>query len=107
MGCSGSVIVFPVRYRIESGLSTRDRNAVIEAFITEAIEGNDLQFGGGGAGDWQRGVAESHSTNAATEAQRRAVEAWLRSHPRVTKFAVGPLGDGAEAEPGTAPDRQT
>jgi uncharacterized protein YggL (DUF469 family) len=103
MACE-SVIVFPVRYRIVSGLSTQDRNAVIEAFITEAIEGNDLQFGGGGGGDWQSGIAEPHSTNAATEAQCRAVVAWLQQHPWVVEFAVGPLGDGEEAEPGAAAD---
>jgi uncharacterized protein YggL (DUF469 family) len=101
-----SVVVFRVRYRIAAGLPMRDRNAVIETFIAEAIEGNDLQFGGGGGGDRQDGVAEPHTTNAATEAQRQAVEAWLRRHPQVVEFAVGPLGDGEEAEPGAAPDRR-
>jgi uncharacterized protein YggL (DUF469 family) len=92
------LIVFTVRYRIDSGLGTQDRNAVIESFITEAIEGNDLQFGGGGGGNWQSGVAEPHSTTAATEAQRRAVEAWLQRHPRVVEFTVGLLARDGEAD---------
>jgi uncharacterized protein YggL (DUF469 family) len=91
MGCGGLLIIFRVSYRIESGLSIGERNAVIQAFATEAIEGNDLQFGGGGRGDWQSGIAEPHSTNTATEGQRRAVEGWLRSQPRVVEFVVGPL----------------
>jgi uncharacterized protein YggL (DUF469 family) len=85
------VIVFEVRFRMAPRLSMRARNAVIEAFITEAIEGNDLQFGGGGGGQWWEGIAEPHSTLAATEAQRQAVEAWLAHHPRVVEFEVGPL----------------
>lgn len=91
MTCDGSLILFAVTYRIESGLSIADRNAVIQAFITEAIEGSDLQFGGGGWGDLQSGIAEPHSTNAATEAQRLAVEMWLRSQPRIVEFVVGSL----------------
>jgi uncharacterized protein YggL (DUF469 family) len=83
--------MFKVSYRIMSDLSIGDRNAVIQAFITEAIEGNNLQFGGGGGGDWQSGIAEPHSTNIATEAQRQAVEAWLQSQPRIVEFIVGPL----------------
>jgi uncharacterized protein YggL (DUF469 family) len=93
MTCDGSLSIFPVNYRIESNVSIGERNAVIQSFITEAIEGNDLQFGGGGGGDWQSGIAEPHSTNAATEAQRQAVEMWLRSHPRVVEFVVGSLGE--------------
>lgn len=95
----GSVVVFPVRYRIAPGLGTSDWNAVIEAFISEAIEGNDLQFGGGGSADLQHGIAEPHSTDAATEAQRAAVVAWLGRHPRVVEFEVGPLGDGDFPQP--------
>ena len=79
MGDCESVIVFPIRYRIAPGLS-------------EAIEGNDLQFGGGGGGDWQQGIAEPHSTDAATEDQRQAVEEWLGRHPQVVEFSVGQLG---------------
>jgi uncharacterized protein YggL (DUF469 family) len=90
--------VFPVRYLIESGLRPQDRNTVIEAFIAEAIESNDLVFGGGGSGNWQRGIAEPYSKNDATEAQRQAVADWLRNHPRVVEFVVGPLGDGEDSE---------
>jgi uncharacterized protein YggL (DUF469 family) len=105
---NGAVIVFPVRYRIERGLNVQGRNAIIEAFVTEAIEGNDLRFGGGGAGDWESGIAEPHSTDAATEGQRQAVAAWLRGHPSVVEFVVGPLGidEGAEPEAQEDPPRR-
>lgn len=76
------------------------RNAVIDAFITEAIERNDLQFGGGGGGYDQRGIAEPLSGNAVTESQRTAVEKWLGLQPHVIKFEVGPLFVDSMAEDG-------
>lgn len=94
-----SVLVFRVKYLITPGLPIQERNAVIEAFIAEAIEGNDLQFGGGGRGDWQEGVAEPHTLDAATETQRQAVADWLSRQPWVLEFEVGPLGDGEETDP--------
>lgn len=71
----------------------RHRNRVLGEFIAEAIEANDLQFGGGGSEDIWEGIAEPQHRVEATEARRFVVAEWLEQHPQVLEFQVGPLSD--------------
>jgi uncharacterized protein YggL (DUF469 family) len=60
-----------------------------DALIFEAIEANGLLFGGSN----ERAVVDAAGRASVTEAQRAAVEAWLRARPEVASVRVGPLAD--------------
>ena len=82
---------FKLRFAMTDGLSTSDRNLILDDFIFE-IERLGLQFGGGGVADWE-GFAALDSCGSATDEHRSAILAWLKSHPNIEKPDVGPLVD--------------
>ena len=82
---------FKLRFAMTDGLSTLDRNSILDDFIAE-IERLGLQFGGGGVSDWE-GFAALDSRGTATDEHRSAILAWLESHPNIEKPVVGPLVD--------------
>ena len=59
-----------------------------DSFIAEAIEANQLFFGGG-----KSGFVVPDGRVSATEAHRQAVRSWLKSRPEVTSVVVGSLVD--------------
>lgn len=81
------------------GIDALDR--LLDEFILDAIEKNELAFGGGTDGGfittWKRG--------SASEAHRAAVESWLSQRPEVVSITLGPLVDAwyPEAEPHSNP----
>jgi len=81
------------------GIDALDR--LLDEFILDAIEKNELAFGGGTDGGfittWKRG--------SASEAHRAAVENWLSHRPEVVSVTLGPLVDAwyPEAEPHSNP----
>ena len=79
------------RYHDESE-DSNDR--LVEAFLVEAIEARDLQFGGGGGlGSWEGFATPAARYGSATESDREAVRAWLETRPEVTEVRIGPLRD--------------
>jgi hypothetical protein len=81
------------------GIDALDR--LLDEFILDVIEKNELAFGGGTDGGfitiWKRG--------SASEAHRAAVENWLSNRPEVVSVTLGPLVDAwyPEAEPHSNP----
>jgi len=85
---------FELSFDIPGDLSGDDRNALLDDFITDAIEANDLQFGGGGSGaTWSGFAVLDRQRGSTTEDQRQAVLKWLEDHPNVSNIMVGELVD--------------
>ena len=86
---------FHIQFTIPTELATDERNRLVDAFILQAIETNELQFGGGGPAHEWSGFAESgnESNDIVTESQRHAVIEWLRTHPPILQYSVSSLID--------------
>lgn len=65
-----------------------------DSFIEQAIEGNNLECGGGGD---EKGmeyfVVAAGGRASATEDHRQCVRSWLEAEPCVKNIVVGPLRD--------------
>jgi uncharacterized protein YggL (DUF469 family) len=81
------MLVFDLWFRLDGRLDQATRNAVLERFITEAIEANGLVFGGGGLNEWQ-GVVSSEFGSVSAEQRNRVIK-WLQS--LVEDFDASPL----------------
>lgn len=69
-------------------LGSSARETLLDRFIEEAIERNDLSCGGGGEDVWEFFVTATGRRASVTETQRRSVEAWLRSRPDVGAYTL-------------------
>jgi uncharacterized protein len=79
---------FGVSFRLRDGLSEKELVRFWDAFILDAIERNDLAFGGGTDGfvcAWSRG--------SASDLHRELVRIWLTTRSEVVSAQVGPLVD--------------
>lgn len=95
---------FTVKYEPAPGLAESAREALLDRFLLQAIEANDLHCGGGGGleGWWDFFVC-ANGRRSATDADRQRVRDWLDSQPDVANILVGQLqdawhGDGDEHE---------
>jgi uncharacterized protein len=79
---------FEVEFAFRQKLDRDQDDQFWDAFIIDAIESNNLTFGGGTQGFI---VPEKRAT--ATEAHRQIVHAWLLAQPEVASVVVGPLVD--------------
>jgi hypothetical protein len=84
---------FDVRFRISPNLDESSYNKLIDAFIEQAIEANDLMFGGGGRESEWGGFVTLDRRGSATEEHRQFVQRWLQNQPHVVEHQVGPLVD--------------
>ena len=84
---------FEVSFDIPTGLSVVDRNAILDDFITQAIEANGLQFGGGGDTHWQGFVTLNKRRGSVIEQHREPVRNWLNRNPQISNVSVGDLRD--------------
>lgn len=66
-----------------------NENALVEAFLTEAIDPNTLGFGGWATG----GSVEKLGRGSVTEDQRQAVLSWLSARPEITSLSATGLVD--------------
>lgn len=88
---------FEISIILKPNLGIDDLDHFLDEFILDAIEKNELAFGGGtGCGfitTWKRG--------SATEAHRTIVENWLRRRQEVVSVTLGQLVDAwyPESEP--------
>jgi len=84
---------FDLRFAINPDLTDAAQNELFDAFLVEAIESNDLAFGGGGRhGSWDGFVTRVTRGGASAEVQER-VRQWLQQHPEIDGIEVGPLVD--------------
>lgn len=78
-----------VGFRFSDGLDIKARNDLIERFIEHAIEGNGLQFGGGGvAAEWDGVVVLDEPKGTVSKYHREAVEKWLVQEPQILEYYV-------------------
>ena len=84
---------FEVRFQVEDHLSHDAFDAVVDAFISQAIEAYGLVCGGGGRNpEWSVFVTRA-GRGSVTEEHRQAIETWLASRPEVNAVQIGPLVD--------------
>jgi uncharacterized protein YggL (DUF469 family) len=85
---------FEVSFDMSPELTIEQRNALLDAFIMDAIEANDLACGGGGSDmNWEVFVVAEKPRASAAEAQRQAVQAWLEGQKAISNIKVGELRD--------------
>lgn len=70
-------------------LSPDQAEELVEALILEAIEPDDLAFGGWISG----GVVTRSGRGSVSESQRLAVLSWLRARPEIAQVRVSELFD--------------
>jgi uncharacterized protein len=79
---------FEVSIRLQPGIPERGVDHFWDEFIRDAIEGNELIYGGGA-----NGFVVALGRRSATEAERERIRGWLASRPEVATFELGPLVD--------------
>ena len=84
---------FSVAYRINPGLSSLASESLLDKFILEAIEDNDLHCGGGGGPEEWDFIVGANGRKSASEANRQAVRVWLKAQPDISVVSIGPLLD--------------
>ncbi|HEY1137373.1 MAG TPA: 50S ribosome-binding protein YggL [Xanthomonadaceae bacterium] len=82
------VMGFPVSVSLLDSLTVEEHNAFWDRFILEAIERQDLQYGG-----LAEGYAMRESNVSATDDDMGHVQTWLLNQPEVTGCEIGPLSD--------------
>ncbi len=93
-----TVRMIPIAFRMRE-LSTSDQNDLLDRFCEEAIEENELQFGGGGGGHSCCGYAEPIAFPGLISAdQRSAVDSWLTSESDILESFVGEVMTDDEVE---------
>jgi hypothetical protein len=93
---------FAVRFRFTAGLAAEARNRLLDDWIAQAIEDNDLVFGGGGGDDEWEGFVTVDEGGSATEAHRESVARWLQANPLVVDHTVSALVDAWYGDAGSS-----
>src|SRR3954451_4117440 len=89
-----AIFGFEVVFSFSPDLPEQGRDDLIDRFLAEAIEGNNLLFGGGGpANCWSGFVVADGARTSATDDHRNAVERWLSSTDGLFDVRIGPLCD--------------
>ena len=82
---------FEVRFQVVDNLSHDVFDAVVDAFISQAIEAQGLLCGGGGENpEWSVFVTRE-GRGSVTEEHSQAIERWLAAPPEVNAMQIGPL----------------
>lgn len=82
---------FGVEVRIEVKPAA-DHDSFLDDWIIQAVEGNGLQFGGGGSRSEMSGFLEL-GRQEQVAAKLASVEGWLKSDSRVKSYEFGPPVD--------------
>lgn len=82
---------FDVAWKLQEGINGEELDAFITKFFEEAIQPNELGFGGEGDTLWH-GLICTQALGSCTEAHRTAVEKWLTDNG-ATSVAVSDLYD--------------
>ena len=79
---------FWVQFQLSSGLTAQQSRGFWDSFITDAVETNQLTYGGSEVGFV---VPEGYSS--ATESHRCFMETWLSARAEVATVKIGQLVD--------------
>ena len=82
-----------VRFQVVDNLSHDAFDAVVDAFISQAIEAHGLLCGGGGKNPEWTVFVTREGRGSVTEEHRHAIERWLAARPEVKTVQIGPLID--------------
>jgi uncharacterized protein YggL (DUF469 family) len=97
---------FTVLYQLKPDLAEPALADLLDRFILDAIEANDLHCGGGGSPEGWDFIVCANGRRSSTEADRERVREWLEGRPEVRSVVIGPLWDmwhgedGAQDPPG-------
>lgn len=80
---------FELNLEFAEGLDDEAVDAFLDAFLTEAMDANGLDYVGGD----DFGLVCLAKRGSVTEEQRAIVKAWLKARSEVTKVEVSPLLD--------------
>ncbi|PWB33183.1 hypothetical protein DCO48_11000 [Pseudomonas sp. SDI] len=80
---------FELNLGFKEDLSEEAIDAFLDAFLTDAMDANGLDYVGGD----DFGLVCKAERGSVTEAQRAKVEAWLKGRDEVVKVEVSPLLD--------------
>jgi uncharacterized protein YggL (DUF469 family) len=84
---------FAVQYRVRTGLTRAAVDDLLDRFILEAIEANELSCGGGGGpSEWDFFVC-ANGRRSATDVHRRRVDEWLRGQKDIAVRRISALHD--------------
>jgi uncharacterized protein YggL (DUF469 family) len=84
---------FEVRFLVADNLSHDTFDALVDAFISQAIEAHGLLCGGGGKNpEWSVFVTRE-GRGSVTAEHRQTIERWLAARPEVKIVQIGPLVD--------------
>lgn len=86
-------LAFLAKAQVNPGLPEMAREALLDRFILEAIEGNDLSCGGGcGPSEWDLVVC-ANGRRSASEDDRQRARTWLEGQADLSSVFIGPLAD--------------
>ena len=86
-------LAFTAKYRVKPDLPPAALESLLDRFILEAIEANDLHCGGGpGPVEWDFLVC-GNGRRSTSEADCQRVRAWLEGQADITAVFVGDLQD--------------
>ena len=80
---------FELNLDFKEGLDDEAVDAFLDAFLTEAMDGNGLDYVGGD----DFGLVCKATRGSVNEEQRGQVEAWLKGRNELSEFNVSPLMD--------------
>jgi uncharacterized protein len=84
---------FEVSFKGTSTLSEQEQAGLLWDFVEQAIEGNDLEAGGGGSNEMCLYVTSAKRNRSATADQCEMVHKWLATDKRIASFEIGELTD--------------
>lgn len=85
---------FKTGFRFSDQLTIKARNNLLDRFIEDAIEKNDLQYGGGGDGnEWNGFVALNKPRGSTLERHQQAVENWFIHESEVEEYYLTDMID--------------
>jgi len=85
---------FELNLDFKQDLDDQAIDAFLDAFLTEAMDANGLDYVGGD----DFGLVCLAKRGSVTEEQRAVVEAWLKARSELTKVEVSPLMDAWHPE---------
>jgi hypothetical protein len=82
-----------VRFQVVDNLSHDAFDAVMAAFISQAIEAHGLLYGSGGKNPEWNVFVTREGRGSVTQEHRQAIETRLTARPEVSTVQIGPLVD--------------
>lgn len=89
----GEYAVYGVSIRFRLGIIPVDQNAFIDDFLENAIDSQNLSFGGGGRIEWQGVVEPLRPQRIVSEQSISFLNHWLHQKEEVQHFEISGLWD--------------